>query len=73
MAKTKLAAGCKVLVKNLSLAYSDYKNLPGAILEVHGEFASVLVPKNKLSEEDLRELRKVEENAVVKVKLTSLA
>lgn len=68
----QLTTGRKVLVKNLSLSYSDYKNLTGVVLEVHGEFASVAVPKNKFSVEDLRDLRKVGENAVVKVKLTSL-
>lgn len=69
----KLTTGRKVLVKNLSLSYSDYRNLPGEIIEVHGEFASVAVPKNKLSVEDLRDLKKINDDAVVKVKLTNIA
>jgi len=40
-----LTKGRKVLVKRLSLAYSDYKNLPGEVIDIHGEYASVAVPK----------------------------
>lgn len=69
----QVTIGRKVLVKNLSLSFSDYKNLPGEILEVHGEFASVLVAKNKFSTEDLRDLKKIDDNAVVKVKLSSIS
>ena len=69
----QITIGRKVLVKNLSLSYSDYRNLDGEILEVHGDFASVAVAKKKISVEDLRELRIIEDKAVVKVKLTSIA
>ncbi len=68
----QVTIGRKVLVKNLSLAYSDYRNLPGEILEVHGEYASVTVPQKKLSVEDLRDLKKIDDKAVVKVKLSSI-
>lgn len=67
-----LTTGRKVLVKNISLSYSDYKNLPGEIIEVHGDYASVAVPKNKLSVEDLRDLCKTADTAIVKVRLTNL-
>ena len=69
----QVTIGRKVLVKNLSLTFSDYKNLPGEIIEVHGAFASVRIPKNKFSAEDLRDLKKIDDDAVVKVKLTSIA
>ena len=69
----ELTKGRKVLVKKLSLAYSDYRNLPGVINDVHGEYASVAVPKKMFSVEDQRELKHQDGNALVSVKLTNLA
>jgi hypothetical protein len=69
----KITVGRKVLVKNLSLSYSDYRNLDGEVMEVHGDYASVAVAKKKISVEDLRDLRLIEDRAVVKVKLANIA
>ena len=70
----ELTKGRKVLVKRLSLSFGDYKNIAGEIIEVHDEYASVVVPQNKISVEDLRDLKKVgDAGAIVSVKLTSLA
>lgn len=69
----QLTIGKKVLVKSLSLAYSDYRNLAGEVVEVHGDFASVAIPRNKISVEDLRDLKKDQDCAIVHVKLSSLA
>jgi len=68
-----LTKGRKVLVKRLSLAYSDYKNLPGEVVDIHGEYASVAVPRKLFSEEDQRDLKHLDGNALVSVKLTNLA
>ncbi len=68
-----LTAGRKVLVLNLSLQYGDYRNLPGEVLEVNGDSAMVAIPRNKFSSEDLRELRKDGDNALLRVKLSNLA
>ena len=67
-----LTKGRKVLVKKLSLAYSDYKNLPGEVVDIHGEYASVAVSKKLFSEEDQRDLKHLGGNALVSVKLENL-
>ena len=73
MAKTKtLKVGSKVLVTKVSLSFSDYKNLDGIVKDLHGEFAEVAVPKNKISAEDLRDLRKDGDSALIKVKVTNI-
>lgn len=71
--KSKFEVGRKVLVKALSLAFSDYKNLSGEIVEVHDEFAIVAVPRTKISTEDLRDLRRDGDRALAKVKISNLA
>lgn len=66
--------GQKVLVKNLSISFSDYRNLAGEVLDVEGEIVRVAVDRNKISTEDLRDLRK-DKNAnrvVVSVKSNNL-
>lgn len=68
-----LKVGSKVLVTRISLSFSDYKNLDGVVTNLSGEFATVAVPKNKISAEDLRDLRKDGERALIKVKITNLA
>lgn len=67
-----LTVGKKVLVKNVSLSFSDYKNLSGEVISIHDGFAEVAVAKNKFSAEDLRDLRKDGERALVKVKITNI-
>lgn len=75
MATTKsvrLVVGKKVLVKNVSLSFSDYKNLSGEIISIHNGFVEVAVPKNIFSAEDLRDLRRDGENALIKVKAVNI-
>lgn len=64
--------GQKVLVKNVSLSFSDYKNLNGEIVSIHNDFVEIAIPRNKFSAEDLRDLRKDNVNAFVKVKISSI-
>ena len=73
MATKTLKVGSKVLVLKVSLSFSDYRNLDGVVTNLHDGFAEVAVPKNKLSTEDLRDLRKDGERALIKVKVTNLA
>lgn len=70
--KTKLVPGSKVLVKALSLSFSDYKNLDGVVSELHDEFAVVAVPRAKISTEDIRDLRRDGDSVLVKVKISNL-
>lgn len=75
MATTKsvrLTVGKKVLVKNVSLSFSDYKNLSGEVFSIHDDFVEVAVPKNKFSAEDLRDLRKDGDRALIKVKTANI-
>jgi hypothetical protein len=69
----ELTKGRKVLVKKLSLSYSDYKNLPGVVVDIHGEYASVAVPGKMFSVEDQRDLKHLDGNALISVKLSNLA
>lgn len=70
--KNRLTVGSKVLVKTLSLSFSDYKNLAGEVREVHGEFAVVAIPRAKISAEDLSELKRDGDKALAQVKITDL-
>ena len=65
--------GQKVLVKRLSLEYSDYLNLSGEITDMDDDFISVAIPAKKICLEDLRELRKAGSKAFIRVKATALA
>ena len=68
----RFAIGQKVLVKSLSLEYSDYKNIDGEVTDVDGDYCRVSIPCKKICLEDLRELRKAGDRAFVRVKVTSL-
>ena len=69
----RLKVGQKVLVKIINLAYADYKNLDGTVVEVDGEFVRVAVPRKKIFAEDLLELRKTSDKAFIRVKASALA
>jgi len=69
----KLKVGKKVLVTNLSLMYSDYRNIDGKIVDVDGDFVKVAVKKNSFYAEDEKELRKDGNNVIVRVKTSNIA
>jgi len=67
MAKTK-----KVVIKELNLQYSDYKNIEGELVDVENEVAIVALPLRSLFAEDERELRKVGDRVQVRVHVSRL-
>jgi len=70
----KITKGQKVLIKNLSLSFSDYKNIDGNIIDVDGDLATVSIPRSKIASEDLRDLRKdkVADRMIVKVRTSNI-
>ena len=44
----RLAVGRKVLVTELNLMYSDYKNLDGTVVSVDGDYVRVAIPQKKI-------------------------
>jgi len=63
----ELQKGSKVIIKSISLEYSDYQNIRGEVIEIEGDLIKVTVPIKSFSEEDEREL--LHENGFVFVKV----